>query len=150
MGNCNFSFWRLQFSLSKCIFIPFQICCHTKETGEIPLMSTMGSFPSTWKHGEISPLWIKIHPQSPSSSSSLPHLPILQKAKVLRKVFWLVLLSFYTHSPIQVRSVAQSCPALCYPMDYSTPGLPVHNQLLEPTQTHVHWVGDAIQPSHPL
>ena len=39
---------------------------------------------------------------------------------------------------------------LCDPMDCSTPGLPVHHQLLEPTQTHVHWVGDAIQPSHPL
>ena len=39
-------------------------------------------------------------------------------------------------------SVAQSCPALCNPMDYSTPGLPVHHQLLEFTQTHVHWIGD--------
>ena len=47
-------------------------------------------------------------------------------------------------------SVAQSCPTLCDPMDCSTPGLPVYHQLLEPTQTHVHWVGDAIQPSHPL
>ena len=47
-------------------------------------------------------------------------------------------------------SVAQSCPTLCDPMDCSTPGLPVHHQLLEFTQTHVHWVGDAIQPSHPL
>ena len=47
-------------------------------------------------------------------------------------------------------SVAQSCPTLCNPMDCSTPGLPVHHQLPEPTQTHVHWVSDAIQPSHPL
>ena len=47
-------------------------------------------------------------------------------------------------------SVAQSCPTLCDPMDHSTPGLPVHHQLLEFTQTHVHQVGDAIQPSHPL
>ena len=47
-------------------------------------------------------------------------------------------------------SVAQLCPALCNPMDCSTPGLPVHHQLLEFTQTHVHWVGDAIQPSCPL
>ena len=51
---------------------------------------------------------------------------------------------------IQFSSVAQSCPTLCHPMDYSTPGLPVHHQLLEFTQTHVHRVGDAIQPSHPL
>ena len=44
----------------------------------------------------------------------------------------------------------QSCPTLCNPMNRSTPGLPVHHQLLEFTQTDVHWVGDAIQPSHPL
>ena len=49
----------------------------------------------------------------------------------------------------QFRSVAQSCLTLCNPMNHSTPGLPVH-QLPEFTQTHVHWVGDAIQASHPL
>ena len=47
-------------------------------------------------------------------------------------------------------SVAQSCPSLCDPMNHSKPGLPVHHQLPEFTQTHVHWVRDAIQPSHPL
>ena len=50
----------------------------------------------------------------------------------------------------QFSSVAQSCPTLCDPMNRSTPGLPVHHQLPEFSQTHVHWVGDAIQPSHPL
>ena len=47
-------------------------------------------------------------------------------------------------------SVAQSCPTLCDPMNRSTPGRPVHHQLPEFTQTHVHWVGDALQLSHPL
>ena len=47
-------------------------------------------------------------------------------------------------------SVAQSCPTLCDPMDYSMPGFPVHHQLPELAQTHVHLVGDGIQPSHPL
>ena len=47
-------------------------------------------------------------------------------------------------------SVAQSCPTLCDPMNRSMPGLPVHHQLLEFTQTHVHRVGNANQPSHPL
>ena len=47
-------------------------------------------------------------------------------------------------------SVAQSCPTLCDPMNHSTPGLPVHHQHPEFTQTHAHRVGDAIQPSHPL
>ena len=51
---------------------------------------------------------------------------------------------------VQFGSVTQSCPTLCDPMNRSTPGLPVHHQLLEFTQTHIHWVGDAIQPSHPL
>ena len=50
----------------------------------------------------------------------------------------------------QFSSVAQSCPTLCNPMNCSTPGLPVHHQLTEFTQTHFHPVGDAIQPSHPL
>ena len=53
-------------------------------------------------------------------------------------------------SSFQFISVTQSCLILCDPMDYSTPGLPVHHQLLEFTQTHAHWVSDAIQPSHPL
>ena len=52
-------------------------------------------------------------------------------------------------SSVQFSPVAQSCPTLCDPMNRSTPGLPVHHQLLEFTQTHVHRVGDAIQPSHP-
>ena len=51
---------------------------------------------------------------------------------------------------VQFNSVAQSYPTLCNPMNCSTRGLPLHHQLPEFTQTHVHWVGDAIQPSHPL
>ena len=51
---------------------------------------------------------------------------------------------------VQFSSVAQSCPTVCDPMDHSTPDLPVHHQLPEFTQSHVHYVGDAIQPSHPL
>ena len=46
-------------------------------------------------------------------------------------------------------SIAQSCPTLCNPVDYSMPGFPVHHQFPEPAQTHVHEVSDAIQPSHP-
>ena len=51
---------------------------------------------------------------------------------------------------VQFSSVAQSCPTLCDPLNCSMPGLPVHHQLLKFTQTHVHRVSDAIQPSHPL
>jgi len=61
-------------------------------------------------------------------------------------------LSLYIHSSTwnAYSSVAQSCLTPCDPMDCSMPGLPVHHQLQEFIQTHVHWVGDAIQPSHPL
>ena len=59
-------------------------------------------------------------------------------------------IQIYQLSSVQFISVAQSCLTLCDPMNCSTPGLPVHHQLPEFTQTHVHWVSDAIQPSHPL
>ena len=51
---------------------------------------------------------------------------------------------------VKYSSVAQSCLTLCNPMDFTTPGFPVHHQRLEPAQTYVYQVGDAIQPSHSL
>ena len=61
------------------------------------------------------------------------------------------LFSISNYQPtVQFSSVTQSCPTLCDPMNRSTPGLPVHYQLPEFTQTHIHRVSDAIQPSHPL
>ena len=74
-------------------------------------------------------------------------------------IFWLWKISFFHGNfqrfffffyHLQFSSVAQSCPTLCNPMNHSTPGLPVQQQLQEFTQTHVHRVSDAIQPSHPL
>ena len=70
-------------------------------------------------------------------------------------MFWgtktkIVLSLDYKVGSVQFSSIAQSCPTLCDPMDCSTPGLPVYHQLPEFTQIHVHWVSDAIQPSHPL
>ena len=58
--------------------------------------------------------------------------------------------SFCYTTAIQFSSVTQSCPTLCDPMNCSTPGLPVHHQLPDFTQIHIHQVSDAIQPSHPL
>ena len=63
------------------------------------------------------------------------------------KKMWYIYTMEYS---VQFSSVAQSCPTLCDPMNCSTPGLPVHHQLPEFTQTHVHRVRDAIRPSHPL
>ena len=106
---------------------------------------------------------------------SLATLPFLQCYYLLKKCLYLkdlwyflmplivwnywwlifsVILSFcvpdFGQRTDQIRSVTQSCPTLCDPMNRSTPGLPVHHQLPEFTQTHVHRVSDAIQPSHPL
>ena len=58
--------------------------------------------------------------------------------------------SLFSDILLQFSSVTQSCPTLCDPMNHSRPGFPVHHQLPGFTQTHAHWVGDAIQPSHPL
>ena len=71
----------------------------------------------------------------------LPHISLSR--------FRLLMLQF-PYFYIQFSSVTQLWSTLCDPMNCSTPGLPVHHQLLEFTQTHVHRVGDAIQPSHPL
>ena len=73
-------------------------------------------------------------------------LPFLIACRVSAQISAVKLLDF----PCIFSSVAQSCPSLCDPMDCSMPGIPVHHQLPEFTQTHVHRVGDAIQPSHPL
>ena len=64
--------------------------------------------------------------------------------------FLVTFLLEFLNADSQFGSVTQSCPVLCDPMDCSTPGLPVHHQLPELAQTHVHQVGGAIQPSHPL
>ena len=69
---------------------------------------------------------------------------------VRERINWEAGIEIYTLSSVQFSSVSQSCPILCNPMNRSTPGLPVHHQLPEFTQTQAHRVGDAIQSSHPL
>ena len=76
---------------------------------------------------------------------TLVHCSWYKVAQALWKTVWRFLKSRTT-----ISSVAQLCPTLCDPMNRSTPGLPVHHQLPEFTETHVHRVSDAIQPSHPL
>ena len=65
-------------------------------------------------------------------------------------VYELSHINFQNNPVSSVSSVAQSCPTLCDPVDCSTPGFPVHHQLPEPTQSHIHHISDAIQPAHPL
>ena len=84
-------------------------------------------------------------------SSDLPCLLHLYSNPYLSLHLWLFPReSLRTHISVCCCSVAQSCPTLYDPLDCSTPGLPVPHHLPELAQTHVHWVGDAIQPSHPL
>ena len=99
------------------------------------------------------------------------HSPFVDYDKRYDKRCWRNYTSFYHHmsprteilpgiwratffltfwSSIYFSSVTQSCPTFWIPMDCSSPGLPVHHQHVEFTQTHVHWVSDAIQLSHPL
>ena len=82
------------------------------------------------------------------STESTSHT--IQTRKIKEKNNHHSLQMIWCYISVPLSSVTQSCPTLCDPMNCSTPGLPVHHQLPEFTQTHVHWVGDAIQPSHPL
>ena len=75
--------------------------------------------------------------------------PTLQKTSWCSSQMWRYIRSYPTASH-QLSSVAQSCLTLCNRMDWSTPGFPAHHQFPEFTQTHVHWVSDAIQTFHPL
>ena len=84
---------------------------------------------------------IKVDSHTHAAPNRLKHCPTVESVTGFRK---------YIMESDQIRSVTQSCPTLCDPMYCSTPGLLVPHQLPEFTQTHVHRVGDAIQPSHPL
>ena len=82
-----------------------------------------------------------------------PHRHVWESLQGPRLQFWQIVMTFRDfnrYSSVQFSSIAQSCPTLCDPMNHSTPGLPVHHQFLEFTQTHVHRVSEAIQASHPL
>ncbi|CAM9784117.1 unnamed protein product [Rangifer tarandus platyrhynchus] len=84
---------------------------------------------------------------------SLVHVCFYSPGRIAQLLFHIGKVGIFSYHPtssVQFSSVAQSCPTLCDPMNRSTPGLPVHHQLAEFTQTHAHRVGDAIQPSHPL
>ena len=103
------------------------------QQGEISTASDMQKAESE----ELKTLLMKVKDESEKTGLKLN----IQKTKIMASG---------SNSSVQFSSVAQSCPTLRDPMNHSTPGLPVHHQLPEFTQTHVHRVGDAIQPSHPL
>ena len=94
------------------------------------------------------PLQYSLLRESQGQRSLLHHSPWGHKE--LDTTEWLNMHASYLYPSVQFSSVAQLFPTLCDPMNHSTPGLPVHHQLPESTKTHVHWVSDAIQPSHSL
>ena len=103
-------------------------------------MNIQNWFPLGWIR------WISCSTRDSQESSPTPQFKS-SNSLALSFLYSSALISIHS---VQFSSVTQSCPTLCDPMNHSTPGLPVHHQLPEFTQTHVHRVGDAIQPSHPL
>ena len=93
-------------------------------------------------------IWFCVHKYYVSNNNFF-HVPAQRTHKKSPKLFCYISDNIH-FSSVPFSSVTQLCSTLCDPMNRSTPGLPVHHQLPEFTQTHVHWVGDAIQPSHPL
>ena len=137
------------------------LCC-------IPQFSCSVVSDSLWPH-EMQ----HARPSCPSNSQSFPklmsiesvmpsnHLILCHPLLLLPSIFhsikvWLCIFCVFNkfeilvQCSVQFSSVTQSYPTFCDPMDWSKPDFPVHHQLPKFTQTHVHWVGDAIQPSHPL
>ena len=127
-------------------FMSTELWCHaTISSSVVPFSSRLQSFPASGSF----PMSQFLTPggQSIGVSALASILPMnTQDWFTLGWIAWTSLQS----SSVQFSSVAQTCPTLCDPMNCSMPGLPVHHQLPEFTQIHVHRVSDAIQPSHPL
>ena len=128
------------------MYIYMCVCVYTQLLQSCPILCDPVdcSLPSSSVHGILQArilMWVAISCSRGSSQGPGITSASLNVSCIGRRVLYL---------SVQFSSVAQSCPTLCDPMNCSTPGLPVHHQLPEFTQTHVHRVGDAIQPSHPL
>ena len=118
-------------------------------------------FATLWTVGHQAPLSMEFSRQEYWSELPCPFprdlshqgSPIQQEKLIwgrFRSSLWRIRTRDFKFSSVQFSSFAQSYPTLCNPMDCCMTGLPVYHQLPEFTQTHVHWVSDAIQPSHPL
>ena len=121
--------------------------CHaTISSSVIPFSSCPQSFPASGSF-PMSQLCAS-GGQGIGVSASTSVLPSEHPGMIFFRMDWLDFLAVQGILFFQFSSVSQSCLTLCDPINCSTPGLPVYHQLPESTQTHVHWVGDAIQPSH--
>ena len=131
-------------------FLPIKVT--TEHRVELPVLCGRFSLVTCFIHSGVDmPI-----PISQSISSPSPHpvsTPLFSTCVFISSFQIRSFIPFFQLPHIrsdQIRSVTQSCPTLCNPMNHSTPGLPVQHQLPEFTETHVHRVSDAIQPSHPL
>ena len=126
----------------------FSILCHRPVTffplKLLPLFFSLNSFPSPGflllLYADSAQEYMQMSPEFQTRISN----------ETLNTATWVIGSYNSALSSVTFRSGGQSCPTLCDPTNCSVPGFPVHDQLLELTQTPVHWVGDAIQPSHPL
>ena len=157
-GNCDFTLLNFAVSyrntfLNKCDYVIHYFNVHFSLCFFAQLCPTLGdpvdsSLPGSSLHGILQARILEWAAISFSRGSSQPRdqtrISCIAGRRftlwTIREAQWL----------IQFSSVTQSCPTLCDPMNCSTPVLPVHHQHPEFTQTHVHWVSDAIHPSHPL
>ena len=132
----------------RCSFVGCMHACVLSHFGRVGLFAILlSSMPGSSVHVILQARMLKsvVMPSSRESSWPRYQTRISCVSCIGRQVHYPL-----SHVGNPLSSVAQSCPTLCSPMNCSTPGLPVHHQPLEFTQTHVHWVSDAIQPSHPL
>ena len=137
----------------------FLLRSHHPACSSVQSLSHVWLFATPWTAAcqaslSITNFWSLLKLMSIESVMPSNHLilcrPLLLPASVFPSISVFSNDSVFSQLSVQFSSVPQSCLTLCDPMNLSTPGLPVHHQLPEFTQTHVHRVGDAIQPSHPL
>ena len=137
-------YWSFSFSIIPSKEIPGLI---SFRMDWLDLLAVQGTLKSFLQHhsSKASILWCSAFF---TVQLSHPHVTTGKTIALTRQTF--VGFSSVQFSSVQFSSVTQSCPTLCDTMNHSTPGLPVHHQLPEFTQTYIHRVRDAIQPSHPL
>ena len=151
----SYSSWLFQLSSVQSLSSIWLFATPWTAACKASLSITNSQFTQTHVH------WVgdAIQQSHPLSSPSLPTFNLSQCQGLFKWVnssYQVARVLEFQHQPfqwissVQFSSVTESCPILCRPMNHSTSGLPVHHQLLEFTQTHVHRVGDAIQPSHSL
>ena len=137
---------------SRCWLMAFSSGGSTEENPLPSALRLLKAFPCCYVTDDPEFL-LAINWRAPSDSRGV-HVPkwVRSATWVFSESIWTAITRYYRVGgwAVQFSSVAQMCPTLCELMDLSMPGFSVHHQLPEFTQTHVHWVGDVIQPSHPL